>query len=132
MLVALSAISLYISAIDLREHRIRNRALLLAFLILVPLSQFTKNELYPLTAITVLLFAPIILRAGIGAGDIKLLSLLSFFFIPLNWQVGIRFLFAFSLIACALLAYQLGRNRSFRGSLALAPAICGAVIWCAR
>jgi Flp pilus assembly protein protease CpaA len=132
MFEALIAISLYISFVDIQKHRIANRALLIALLILLPLATQLKSEIHPMSALLVLLCTPLALKVGIGAGDIKLLSLLSFFFIPLTWQVGARFLFAFSLIALALLAYQLGRFRSFAGSVALAPAICGAVIWCAR
>ena len=132
MFEALIAISLYISFVDIQRHRIANRALLIALLILLPLAAQLKSEIHPMSALLVLLCTPLALKVGIGAGDIKLLSLLSFFFIPLTWQVGARFLLSFSLIALALLAYQLGRFRSLSGSVALAPAICGAVIWCAR
>jgi Flp pilus assembly protein protease CpaA len=132
MFTALIVISLYISAVDFREHRIANRALGVAFLILLSLSFYSNNGLYPITGLFVLIFTPLILFSGIGAGDIKLLAMLSFFFIPPTWQAAATFLLAFSLIATALLAYQLGKTRSFSGSVALAPAICGAVIWCAR
>jgi Flp pilus assembly protein protease CpaA len=132
MFTALIVISLYISAVDFREHRIANRALGVAFLILLSLSSHSNSGLYPITGLFVLIFTPLILFSGIGAGDIKLLAMLSFFFIPLTWQAAATFLLAFSLIATALLAYQLGKTRSFSGSVALAPAICGAVIWCAR
>jgi PTH1 family peptidyl-tRNA hydrolase len=72
------------------------------------------------------------LRIGIGAGDIKLLSVLAFFFAPLTWDLASRFLLSFTLISATLLIIALVRSRSFAGSIALAPAICGAVIWCAR
>jgi Flp pilus assembly protein protease CpaA len=132
MFVALTFISLYISFVDFRHHRISNRTLLLTFLSLFSLSAITQTGLHPLTGLSVLFFTPLILRARIGAGDIKLLTVLAFFFIPLTWEMASDFLLSFTLIAAVLLVIQLVRSHSFAGSIALAPAICGAVIWCAR
>ena len=132
MFVALILFSLYISFVDIRHHRISNRVLWITFLSLLSLSVATQKDVYPLTGFSVLLFTPLILRARIGAGDIKLLTVLAFFFIPLTWDMASDFLLSFTLIAAALLIIRLVRSHSFAGSIALAPAICGAVIWCAR
>ena len=132
MFVALILFSLYISFVDIRHHRISNRVLWITFLSLILLSVATHTDVYPLTALSVLLFTPLILWARIGAGDIKLLIVLSFFYIPITWDMASDFLLSFTLIATALLIIQLVRSHSFAGSIALAPAICGAVIWCAR
>ena len=132
MFVALILFSLYISFVDIRHHRISNRVLWITFLSLILLSVATHTDVYPLTALSVLLFTPLILWARIGAGDIKLLIVLSFFYIPITWDMASDFLLSFTLIATALLIIQLIRFHSFAGSIALAPAICGAVIWCAR
>ena len=132
MFVALILFSLYISFVDIRYHRISNRVLWITFLSLLSLSVATLTDVYPLTALSVLLFTPLILWARIGAGDIKLLIVLSFFYIPITWDMASDFLLSFTLIATALLIIQLIRFHSFAGSIALAPAICGAVIWCAR
>ncbi len=132
MFVALILFSLYISFVDIRYHRISNRVLWITFLSLLSLSVATHTDVYPLTALSVLLFTPLILWARIGAGDIKLLIVLSFFYIPITWDMASDFLLSFTLIATALLIIQLVRSHSFAGSIALAPAICGAVIWCAR
>ena len=132
MFVALILFSLYISFVDIRYHRISNRVLWITFLSLLSLSVATHTDVYPLTASSVLLFTPLILWARIGAGDIKLLIVLSFFYIPITWDMASDFLLSFTLIATALLIIQLVRSHSFAGSIALAPAICGAVIWCAR
>ena len=132
MFVALILFSLYISVADIFHHRISNRVLLITFLSLLSLSFITHTDLHPLTGLLVLLLAPLILRIGIGAGDIKLLSVLAFFFVPLTWDFASRFLLSFTLISATLLIIALVRSRSFAGSIALAPAICGAVIWCAR
>jgi Flp pilus assembly protein protease CpaA len=132
MFLALILISLYISFVDFRHHRISNRDLLLTFLLLLSLSAITQTGVHPLTAFSILLFSPLILRARIGAGDIKLLTVLAFFFIPLTWDIASDFSLSFTLITAALLVIQLLRSHSFAESIALAPAICGAVIWCAR
>ena len=132
MFVALILFSLYISFVDIRYHRISNRVLWITFLSLILLSVATHTDVYPLTGLSVLLLTPLILWARIGAGDIKLLIVLSFFYIPITWDMASDFLLSFTLIATALLIIQLIRFHSFAGSIALAPAICGAVIWCAR
>ena len=132
MFVALILFSLYISFVDIRYHRISNRVLWITFLSLLSLSVATHTDVYPLTGLSVLLLTPLILWARIGAGDIKLLIVLSFFYIPITWDMASDFLLSFTLIATALLIIQLIRFHSFAGSIALAPAICGAVIWCAR
>ena len=132
MFEALILISIYISFEDVRHHRISNRVLSIAILLLLSLSVATQRSMYPITALAVLILAPLILRAGIGAGDIKLLAVLAFFFIPFSWDMASEFLLSFTLISATLLVIALVRRHSFAGSIALAPAICGAVIWCAR
>jgi Flp pilus assembly protein protease CpaA len=132
MFVALILFSLYISFVDVRHHRISNRVLLITFLSLLALSVITETGVHPLTGFSVLLFTPLILLARIGAGDIKLLTVLALFFIPLTWDMASDFLLSFTLISATLLIIRLAKSQSFTGSIALAPAICGAVIWCAR
>ena len=132
MFEALILISIYISFEDVRHHRISNRVLAISFLFLLSLSLVTQRSMNPITALAVLILAPLILRAGIGAGDIKLLAVLAFFFIPFSWDMASEFLLSFTLISATLLVIALVRRHSFAGSIALAPAICGAVIWCAR
>jgi Flp pilus assembly protein protease CpaA len=132
MFVALILFSLYISFKDARDHRISNRVLLITFLSLLLLSVVTQRDTHPITGLSVLILAPLILRIRIGAGDIKLLTVLGFFFIPLTWDMASEFFLSFTLICATLLIIALVRSQSFAGSIALAPAICGAVIWCAR
>ena len=132
MFLALVLISIYISFEDVRHHRISNRALSMTFLLLLSLSVATQRDMHPITGLAVLILAPLILRAGVGAGDIKLLAVLAFFFIPLSRDMASEFLLSFTFISATLLVIALVRRHSFAGSIALAPAICGAVIWCAR
>ena len=132
MFVTLILLSIYISSVDICRHRISNRVLSIAFLSLLLLSAITQAGIHPVTGLSILFFAPLILTAGIGAGDVKLLAVLAFFFIPLTWHMASDFLLSFTVISAALLVIALVRSHSFAGSIALAPAICGAVIWCAR
>ena len=132
MFVTLILLSTYISFVDICRHRISNRVLLIAFISLLLLSAITQAAIHPVTGLSILFFAPLFLRAGIGAGDVKLLAVLAFFFIPLTWHMASDFLLSFTVISAALLVIALVRSHSFAGSIALAPAICGAVIWCAR
>jgi Flp pilus assembly protein protease CpaA len=132
MFVILILLSIYISSVDICRHRISNRVLLIAFLSLLLLSAITQAGIHPVSGFSILFFAPLILRAGIGAGDVKLLAVLAFFFIPLTWHMASDFLLSFTVISAALLVIALVRSHSFAGTIALAPAICGAVIWCAR
>ena len=132
MFVTLILLSIYISSVDICRHRISNRVLLIAFLSLLLLSAITQAGIHPVSGLSILFFAPLILRVGIGAGDVKLLAVLAFFFIPLTWHMASDFLLSFTVISAALLVIALVRSHSFAGSIALAPAICGAVIWCAR
>ncbi len=132
MYAALILISLYISLEDFRHHRISNRVLLISLGSLLVISFITHTDIHPLSALSVLPLTPFTLQAGIGAGDMKLLTVLAFFFIPLTWEMAADFIFSFTLISAVLLASALARSHSFAGSIALAPAICGAVIWCAR
>jgi hypothetical protein len=45
--------------------------------------------------------------------------------------MAVAFISAFSAIAALLLVISIIKQRSLQSSIALAPAICGAFIWCA-
>lgn len=130
--MALILISTFWSITDIRLHKISNRSLIASIATFSVLLCFTDSQVNPITFATVLIFSPILLRWGIGAGDIKLLTVLSLFFIPFSWLALSNFLIVFSLLAALFLVNQLARSHSFAGAIPLAPAICGAVIWCAR
>ena len=132
MYLALIGFSLYISYIDLKTHRISNKSLLLAFPIFLALTLIDGSSLNPRSALSSALLAPILMKAKVGAGDLKLLILLAYFFLPCTLFVGVQFLTAFSLGSLALILQSGMKHRNLQSSIALAPAICGAVIWCAR
>jgi Flp pilus assembly protein protease CpaA len=71
-------------------------------------------------------------KFGLGAGDVKLIALLSLFFFPRTPERLIDLVEGFVATSMALIILDRFRGRSFVDSIALAPAICAAFIWCAR
>ena len=131
MRLALIAFSIYISYIDLKSHRIPNKSLLFASLLFLSLALMQGAPVYPEGAIFFALISPALVKLRVGAGDIKLLILFSLFFLPPALEISIRFLSGFSVIAIFLIVFTLFKEKTLRSSIALAPAICGAVIWSA-
>jgi len=131
MRLALITISIYISYIDLKSHRITNKSLLCGLLLFVALALMQDAPVYPESAIFFTLISPALVKLRVGAGDIKLLILFSLFFLPPALEISIRFLSALSVIAIFLIVFTLFKEKTLRSSIALAPAICGAVIWSA-
>ena len=131
MYYSLIAFSIYFSYVDVKSHKIRNRAILLALIFFAFLTLLEDGSFYPESALLALLCAPLALKFKIGAGDIKLFATLSAFFLPFSFHTTVLFLSVFSAIATLLLLVTILKKRTLRASIALAPAICGAFIWCA-
>lgn len=131
MYLALIGFSLYISYIDLKSHRIPNKSLLCALLLFLSIVVAQGAPVYLKSAVISLLISLPLTKLRVGAGDFKLLILMAFFFLPPNLVILIRFLSAFSAIAASLIFVTLFKEKSLQSSIALAPAICGAVIWSA-
>ena len=131
MYFALVVFSIYFSYIDFKSHKIRNRAILLALIFFAFLTLLEDGAFYPESALLALLCAPLALKFKIGAGDVKLFATLSAFFLPSSLNTTVQFLSAFSAIAALLIVITIIKARTLQSSIALAPAICGAVIWCA-
>jgi len=132
MFLALCAISAYISLVDLKTKKITNRSLVISALIFSAISIVKFSEIHLGSVLLVLLFSPIMIYFGIGAGDVKLLVLLSVFFIPFSLTALSDFLVGLSVMSAILIILHRARSKSSNASIAFAPAICGAVIWCAR
>ena len=131
MYLALIGFSLYISYIDLKSHRIPNKSLLCALLLFLSIAIVQGAPVYLKSAVISLLISLPLIKLRVGAGDFKLLILMAFFFLPPNLVILIRVLSAFSAIATSLIFVTLFKEKSLQSSIALAPAICGAVIWSA-
>jgi Flp pilus assembly protein protease CpaA len=132
MFATLVAFSLYISYKDLRTHRISNRALILALTSFSIFSLIQSRQIYLITFTFVAFLALPLVALGIGGGDVKLTGVLALFFLPSSWVTVLVFTSVFSSIALVQVLAVIIRNRCLTGSIALAPSICGAVIWCAR
>ena len=131
MYFSLIAFSIYFSYVDIKSRKIRNRAILLALICFAFLTLLEDGAFYPESALLTLLCAPLALKFKIGAGDIKLFATLSAFFLPFSFHTTVQFLSVFSAIATLLVLVTILKKRTLRASIALAPAICGAFIWCA-
>jgi Flp pilus assembly protein protease CpaA len=132
MFLALLVYSAYISFVDLKIHRITNRSLLFGAITFASLALIQGEPLYWRSVLVTLTIAPIALKAKVGGGDIKLAILLSLFFLPSSLLALTQFSTAFAAISSALVIWSMFKEKSLKSSIALAPAICGAVIWCAR
>ncbi len=132
MFLTLLGFSIYISLVDLKQHRISNRSLLTGTIAFALFALLEERTLYWSSSLLTLAFAPVAFKAKIGAGDIKLTSLLALFFLPLEHSILVDALICFVVISSAFLIFNIAKENSLKSSIALAPAICGAVIWCAR
>ena len=131
MYLALILFSIYISYFDFKSHKIPNKAILIALIFFASHTLLESGRIYPQSALLTLLSSPLFLKFKIGAGDIKLFAALSTFFLPFSFEMAVAFISAFSAIAALLLVISIIKQRSLQSSIALAPAICGAFIWCA-
>jgi len=132
MYLALLGISFYISWIDIKSHRISNKSLAFASFLFLILALIESAPMHSYSVLVFLALTPIFLFFKVGAGDLKLLILLSFYFLPFTFTTYLEFISGFSVISACLALLTGLKMRSLRSNIALAPAICGAVIWCAR
>ena len=132
MQLTLFLLSTYISLFDWKYHRITNNCLLISFVVLTAVSRLTDSELHILGSMFVLLISLVGYKYGLGAGDVKLIALLSTFFLP-NTSAGLVDLVGgFAVASLILISLHRLKGRSLGDPIALAPAICAAFIWCAR
>jgi Flp pilus assembly protein protease CpaA len=129
--LALIGFSIYISCIDLKSHKIGNQTLLFALSTLSTLSIIQSQVIHLRIALIILLVSPILLKLSVGAGDIKLFMVLAIFFAPSSLKMVQEFTYVFCAIAALVTVICALKERSIQGNIALAPAICGAFIWCA-
>ena len=132
MYLALIIFSTWFSYVDLRYHCITNRALALLSVVLSCLLIVERSELFVFSAVLVSIFSIICYRFGLGAGDVKLVALLALFFLPSTLSAFSDALRGFLAISSLSVLVHLIFGRKLTDSIALAPAICAAFIWCAR
>jgi Flp pilus assembly protein protease CpaA len=122
--VLTTVVLVYISLFDIKNHRIQNLAL--ALLTIVAMFD-PRHSVNLLLAVITLLFGYFLYRfLSVGAGDIKLITVLVLFLIP---ATAIEtFWIYFSLFAIVLITFLRKSATSHQGHIPLAPALCGAVL----
>ena len=132
MFLSLVLASIFLSLYDLKYHRISNKALCALLVIFLTLSHFENSQLHIVNALILFSFSLIAYRFGLGAGDVKLILLLSIFFLPTTYLGANRLISGFVVFSAFFIAVNRIRGRLLSDSMAMAPAICAAYIWCAR
>ena len=124
--------SLYISVVDIAIHKIRNRTLAIIGTGFAAITLVGNGEIYLISAVAIFLIGILGLAFGLGAGDLKLATLLALFFLPLEVSKWSDLCNGFIVAGAVLLIIHLISKKSLADPIALAPALCAAFIWCAR
>ena len=132
MFLSLVLASIFLSLYDLKYHRISNKVLCALLVIFLSFSHLEKSQLHIVNALILFSFLLIAYHFGLGAGDVKLILLLSIFFLPTTYSGANRLISGFVVVSALLIAVNRIRGRLLSDSMAMAPAICAAYIWCAR
>jgi leader peptidase (prepilin peptidase)/N-methyltransferase len=136
MLAIFIPFAILISIIDIRTHRIPNKILLLAFSSLLLYGLYQGRGLSVANLVTCGWFFAVGLSLSLlgdmGAGDVKLLTIIGLFIVPPTGP-GVSGFFAGFLgsITIHILIYLL-RHRTLQGSFPLAPSLLLGAIWSAR
>jgi Flp pilus assembly protein protease CpaA len=117
-------ILLLIAFFDFLRHRIPNLLLLLLILSIVTNGDIHIQVLYAIIVSVISLLA--YWKCGVGAGDVKLLSIVALFLTPAHRII--EYWLLFSMIGSGLALLKWSSTHSFKGNIALAPAVCGAVL----
>lgn len=124
--------SLYVALVDFATHKIRNRTLAIIGTGFATVTVVGNGEIYLVSALAIFLIGILGLAFGLGAGDVKLATLLALFFLPLEISKWSDLLNGFIVAGAVLLISHLILRESLADPIALAPALCAAFIWCAR
>ena len=124
--------SFYLSIVDIAMHKIRNRTLIFFGVGFAVITLVRNGEVYLFSAFAIFSLGFIATFFGLGAGDVKLATVLALFFLPLEAAKLSDLFSGFIAGSTLLLIAHLISRKSFADPIALAPAICAAFIWCAR
>lgn len=131
MQIVVIPILAWIALVDLRNHRIPNRELLIlmiASLVTINFGDFSLHDHLYISALVFSIAITLSIFCGLGMGDVKLLGVLAIFVLPSQADTYMIFLFTVAVTASAH-ALFLSRG-DLRKSLhiPLAPAIlCGTI-----
>ncbi len=121
----------WISLVDLRTHRITNKAVMvlaIASLVTTAANSFTYRDHFFMAIIVLLVAILLSVFCGLGMGDVKLLGVLAMLVLPPQAATYMIFLFTIAVTAMAHAIFL--SQGDFRRSLQipLAPAIfCGTI-----
>ena len=119
-----SVVLLLIAIFYFLRHRIPNFLLLILVLSISISGNFSLELTYGIAVSALAIFGH--WRFGLGAGDVKLLFVIALFLTPAE-QIVEYWLF-FSIVATGLILLKWISVQSLKGNIALAPALCGAVL----
>jgi Flp pilus assembly protein protease CpaA len=131
MQIVVLPILAWIALVDLRSHRITNRAVMvlaIASLGTTAANSFTYRDHFYMTMIVLFVALFLSIFCGLGMGDVKLLGVLAMFVLPS--QAATYEIFLFTVVVTALAHAIFLSGGEFRKSLQipLAPAIlCGTI-----
>jgi Flp pilus assembly protein protease CpaA len=119
-----TAVLLFIAIFDFLRHRIPNIAIIVLIFSIIVNGEISirLNYAYVVLAIALLGYW----KFNLGAGDVKLAFIIALFLTPSSRIID--YWLTFSLIGCDLSFLKWSTTRSLKGNIALAPALCGAVL----
>jgi len=132
VITALWIAGIYFTAVDLRSHRIPNKSLFVFSLALLVIARAQSLPIYFTSALIALIVGTLLsIFAGLGFGDVKLLTILSLFVVaPTRLDVA-QFLFGLTMASAIALIFATLRAGKFHGSIPMAPSIFAGAILCA-
>lgn len=119
-----ASLLIFIAIFDFWRHRIPNVLLIFLALTIVASRDTQVQLLYAsiVTSLSLIAYR----KCGLGAGDVKLLFIIALFLTPIDRVT--EYWFLFSMIGSGLCLIQWSSTHSLKGNIALAPALCGAVL----
>ena len=122
----------WIALVDLRTHRIPNRALLIlviASLVTTDVRSFTFHDHLYMTVIVLSVAIFLSIFCGLGMGDVKLLGVLAIFVLPSQADTYMIFLLTVAVTASAHALFLSRGDLRKSLQIPLAPAIlCGTIV----
>ena len=122
----------WIALVDLRTHRIPNRALLIlviASLVTTDVRSFTFHDHFYMTVIVLSVAIFLSIFCGLGMGDVKLLGVLAIFVLPSQADTYMIFLLTVAVTASAHALFLSRGDLRKSLQIPLAPAIlCGTIV----
>ena len=131
MQIVVLPILAWIALVDIRSHRIPNRAVLIlaiVSLVTIDVRSFTFHDHFYMTVIVLSVAIFLSIFCGLGMGDVKLLGVLAIFVLPSQADTYIIFLLTVAVTASAHALFLSRGDLRKSLQIPLAPAIfCGTI-----